>query len=74
MERESKTDRKSFSGKDVFFIVLSFSVIALFLILPQPSGLSRGGWLMTGILVMAIILWITTPIPIAVTGLLIMIM
>jgi len=74
LERKSETDRKTFNRRDILFIALSFSVIALFLILPPPPGLSHEGWLMTGILVMAIILWITTPIPIAVTGLLIMIM
>jgi len=64
----------SFNRWNIFSILISFLAIAVFYIIPPPSGLSHEGWLMIGILVMAIILWITTPIPIAVTGLLIMVM
>lgn len=70
----STYEKHKFNRRDILYITVALSVIALFLILPPPSGLSREGWLMTGILVMAIILWITTPIPIAITGLLIMVM
>ncbi len=73
LENKPRTDYK-FNGRDILSIAVAFSVIALFLIFPSPSGISREGWLMIGILLMAIILWITMPIPIAVTGLLIMVM
>ena len=61
------------SRRDVFFIALSFSIVALFYILPSPDGLTHNGQVMIGILFMAAILWITEPIPLAVTGLMIMI-
>ncbi len=59
--------------KNIFFISLAFLVIAIFYFAPTPSGLTHSGQLMIGILVMAAILWITEPIPLAVTGLFIMI-
>jgi len=61
------------SRRDVFFIVLAFSIVALFYLLPSPDGLTHNGQVMIGILFMAAILWITEPIPLAVTGLLIII-
>ena len=60
-------------SRDVFFISLAFSILALFYLLPSPEGLTHNGQVMIGILIMAAILWITEPIPLAVTGLLIMI-
>jgi len=68
----------SFSKKKLLFITLSFFVIAIFTITAYydytPSGLSIKGQVMIGILLMAGILWVTEAIPLAVTGLLIMIM
>ncbi len=61
------------SRRDVFFIALAFSIVALFYLLPSPDGLTHNGQVMIGILFMAAILWITEPIPLAVTGLMIMI-
>ncbi|MBS3773070.1 MAG: anion permease, partial [Candidatus Thermoplasmatota archaeon] len=60
--------------RDISFIGLSFAVVALAAVLPTPAGLTHEGQVMLGILAMAVILWITTPIPIAVTALLVMIM
>ena len=60
--------------KDIFFIILAFSLVAIFYFAPTPSGLTHDGQVMIGILLMAAVLWITEPIPLAVTGLLIMIM
>lgn len=60
--------------RDIFFIFIAFLVILLAYILPNPVGLPHKGQLMIGILLMAAILWITEPIPLPVTGLLIMIM
>jgi len=59
--------------KDIFFIALAFLLILLFYFLPTPDGLSTDGKMMIGILLMGGILWIAEPIPLAVTGLLIMI-
>ena len=61
------------SSRDVFFIALAFLIVALFYLLPSPDGLTHNGQVMIGILFMAAILWITEPIPLAVTGLMIMI-
>jgi len=64
---------KKKNSKDVFFIFLAFFIIVLFYFLPNPEGLTHNGQIMIGILIMAAILWITEPIPLAVTGLLVMI-
>jgi sodium-dependent dicarboxylate transporter 2/3/5 len=61
------------SKKDVSFLILAFSIVVIFYFLPFPEGLNHNGKVMIGILLMAAVLWITEPIPLAVTGLLIMI-
>ena len=81
-ENNEKKDReyKIIKGKvptlskwNIFFIVFAFSVVALIYFLPTPEGLSHNGKIMIGILLMGGILWVTEPIPLAVTGLLIII-
>ena len=62
------------SRKDIIIIFLSIFIVVLFYLLPTPSGLSHDGQVMIGILIMAAILWVTEAIPLAVTGLLIMIL
>jgi len=62
------------SKKNIFFIILAFAIVSFFYFLPEQSGLSHAGQIMIGILLMGAVLWITEPIPLAVTGLLIMIM
>jgi len=57
-----------------FFILLAFFIVFLSYVLPTPEGLSHEGQIMIGILVMAAILWITEPMPLAVTSLFIMIL
>jgi len=69
-----KSKFKIRNRKDIFFIILAFSLVAIFYFAPTPDGLTHDGQIMIGILVMAAVLWITEPIPLAVTGLLIMIM
>jgi len=59
--------------RNIIFITLAFLIIIIFYIIPTPEGLSNDGKMMIGILLMGGILWITEPIPLAVTGLLIMI-
>ena len=68
-----KKDPNITSNRNIFFIILAFSLIAIFYLAPIPSGLTHEGQVMIGILLMAAILWITEAIPLAVTGLLIMI-
>jgi len=60
--------------KDIAFIVIAFLVLAILYFIPTPEGLTFSGKIMIGILLMAAILWITEPIPLPVTGLLIMIL
>jgi len=55
-------------------ISIAFSGLLLAYIGPVMNGLSHNGQVMLGILFMAAVLWTTTPIPIAVTGLLVMIL
>lgn len=64
---------KVHNRNDIFFIVFAFIIVAIFYIAPTPDGLTHNGQVMIGILIMAAILWITEAIPLAVTGLLIMI-
>lgn len=75
---EKKTDSHSnfniiLSHKNLFIIFIAFLVLTVFYLMPTFPGLSHNGQVMIGILLMAAILWITEPIPLAVTGLLIMI-
>jgi sodium-dependent dicarboxylate transporter 2/3/5 len=72
--KKNKGKKRNLSNKDIFFIILAFAIIVIFYFIPTPEGLTFRGQLMLGILVMAAILWITEPIPLPVTGLLIMIM
>jgi len=60
--------------RDISFVALAFAAVALSALLPVAPGLTRAGQVMLGILMMAVILWVTTPIPIAVTALLVMVM
>lgn len=62
------------SKKDVFFIIIALLIPVIVYFIPTPEGLTFAGQQMIGILLMAAILWITEPIPLPVTGLLIMIM
>ena len=59
--------------KNIFFIALAFFIVIIFYFAPTPNGLTHDGQVMIGILLMAAVLWITEPIPLAVTGLLVMI-
>jgi len=61
------------SLKSMFYIFLAFSIILLFYFLPTPAGLTDDGKIMIGILLMSLVFWITETIPLAVTGLLIMV-
>ena len=81
MSNESKNYENKFtiiSGRNLSFIILAFSLVAIFSITAYyeviPSGLTPAGQIMIGILLMAAVLWITEAIPLPVTGLLIMIM
>jgi len=70
----SSNGRFTFSKySNIIFIMIAFLILAIFYFMPTPDGLTHSGQIMIGILLMAAILWITEPIPLAVTGLLIMI-
>lgn len=72
-ERKKEPQQSMFSKRDIFFLILSFVSVFIFYFLPTLSGLTYEGQIMIGILVMAAILWITEPIPLPVSGLLIMV-
>lgn len=60
---------------NILSLIIAFSILFLFYIIPYtPEGLTVNGKMMIGILITAAILWITEPIPLAATGLLIMIL
>ena len=69
-----KNKYKIRNSKNLFFILLAFLILAIFYLAPTLSGLTHAGQVMIGILLMAAILWVTEPIPLAITGLLVMIM
>jgi len=68
-----KNKNSSLSKRDIFSISLAFFIVALFYLMPTPTGLTHDGQIMIGILLMAAILWITEPIPLPITGLLVII-
>jgi sodium-dependent dicarboxylate transporter 2/3/5 len=76
IQRNRKQKENVFFPKksSYFFMVLAFFMVFLAYVLPTPEGLTREGQLMIGILIMAAILWISEPMPLAVTSLLIMIL
>lgn len=77
MENKKEFPKRKYlvqSRKNLIFIVIAFLILAIFYFIPTPDGLSNDGKLMIGILFMAAVLWITEAIPLAVTGLLIMIL
>jgi len=53
-------------------LLLAFLLLLLAIFLPPPPGLSREGARMVGIMLTAVVLWIAEPIPLPVTGLLVM--
>jgi len=60
---------------NIISLFIAFFILFLFYIIPySPPGLTENGKMMLGILITAAILWITEPIPLAATGLLIMIL
>jgi sodium-dependent dicarboxylate transporter 2/3/5 len=58
----------------ILICFFAISIVILFYFLPTSSGLSHNGQIMIGIMIMGAILWITEPIPLAATSLLIITM
>ncbi|MFQ6117247.1 MAG: SLC13 family permease, partial [Candidatus Bipolaricaulia bacterium] len=58
-------------GRLISLLLALFLLLAAIL-LPPPPGLSREGARMVGIMLTAVVLWIAEPIPLPVTGLLVM--
>ncbi len=79
MEKEASSKLFSFSIRqditkyNAIIIAFALSLLAIFYLMPPIPGLSQIGKTMIGILIMGAILWITEPIPLPVTGLLILI-
>ena len=66
-------DRK-LTLKNIFIFLFCFLILFIFYLLPNPTGLSYQGKMMIGVLITAAILWVTEPMPLAVTGLFVMIL
>lgn len=60
--------------KKTAILTLACLPVILTLLLPTPPGLGRDGQVMIGILLMAVVLWISEVIPLPATGLLIIIL
>lgn len=60
--------------QDIFSLIFAFVILLLSIYLPPSYGLTRNSQIMIGILIMAAMLWITEPIPLPATGILIMIL
>jgi len=78
MKLKSKNNPTQPSNKKYIFIIIAFLIIGIFYVTAYYGitfhGLSADGQVMIGILLMAAVLWTTEPIPLAVTGLFIMIL
>lgn len=59
---------------DALFLGIALFILFLFYLLPTPEGLTSQGKMMIGILLTAALLWITEPIPLAATGLFIILL
>lgn len=68
-----KSRLSSLINWNIFFIAVALSIVVLLYFLPTPDGLTENGKIMIGILIMGGILWATESLPLAVTGLLIII-
>jgi sodium-dependent dicarboxylate transporter 2/3/5 len=55
-------------------LIASFIILVMFYIFPTPVGLDYKGKMMLGVLVLGILLWASEAIPLAITGLLVMIL
>ncbi len=59
---------------DALFLGIAVLILLLFYFIPPPTGLTSQGKMMIGILLTAALLWITEPIPLAATGLFIILL
>lgn len=60
--------------KNFIYIAIAIIILAITVIIPAPEGLDESGKRMIGILLVGVILWTSEAIPLAVTGLLIIIL
>ena len=79
MSNESKENEFILANnKKIIYLIIAFLILAIITVTARnditPDGLSADGQIMIGILILAAILWITEPIPLPVTGLLIIIL
>lgn len=55
-------------------LIAGFIILVIFYLLPNPEGLGTKGKMMIGILVLGVMLWVSEAIPLAITGLLVIIL
>lgn len=60
-------------GLRIALVVVAVAIVALAHVLPCPEGLSYAGKMALGLMVAGIVLWVTEPVPMAVSGLVIMV-
>jgi len=63
--------RKQIENTAILFLALI--VVLVSLVIPAPDGLEREGVIMLGVMLMAAVLWIGEPLPMPVTGLIVLI-
>jgi len=64
----------SLQKKDILALAIGLVFLTCAMVLPTPKDLSRDGLIMIGILLMAATFWIMEPVPLAVTGLMVMVL
>lgn len=66
--------KTEYSKKNIIVTLVSILVVALFCVLPTPEGLSREGMMVLGLMVGALIMWVTEAVNMAVTTILVCVM
>lgn len=70
---EKTADNKNLV-KRVVLILIAVAIIAVGCIMPTPEGLTEGGKMAIVLMIAGLVLWVTEPIPMAVSGLAIMVL
>ena len=60
-------------GKRIALVAVALVIVAIAHFLPCPEGLNYAGKMAIGLMVAGIVLWVTEPVPMAISGLVIMV-
>ena len=61
-------------GKRLFYIAIAAAVILIAMVIPSPEGLSDAGKLSLALIIAGVVLWVTEPMDMAISALLLMIL